>query len=119
AYVSLAAMQQALDVAGKVNTIFVGGHHTDGRDSLIDSVALGAMLQPKLTDYGLALKHVTMKFGQGDAAETIYDYFSLSSERMLIDPAAERVITRALNRTGAQPVLTYLANNIEKVREPG
>jgi putative ABC transport system permease protein len=119
AYVSLAAVQQALDVAGKVNTIFVGGHHTDGRDSLIDSVALGAMLQPKLTDYGLALKHVTMKFGQGAAAEAIYDYFSLSSERMLIDPAAERVIVRALNRTGAQPVLTYLANNIEKVREPG
>ena len=49
--------------------------------------------EPRLEDYGLTLKHVKMTFGEGDKGETIYDYYSLSSERMLLDAAAERLQT--------------------------
>ena len=66
---------------------------------LADVRPLAEYLTPRLADYGLALKHVKLTFGKGDEAETIYDYFSLSSERMLLDAATERVALKALAGT--------------------
>src|SRR5262249_12253763 len=58
-----------------------------------------------------------LRFGEGGNAETILDYYSLASERLLIEPAAERIANKALAGLGAQPGLTYLANTIEKGSE--
>jgi putative ABC transport system permease protein len=118
AYVSLAEVQEALDVPGRINTIFVGDMPAMNEE-LADVRPLAEYLSPRLTDYGLVLKHVKQTFGTGNDAETIFDYYSLSSERLLIDQATEKVIRNALVGLGAQPVLTYLANDIEKIQGTG
>jgi ABC-type antimicrobial peptide transport system permease subunit len=117
AFVSLAAMQAALDVPGKTNTIFIGGRNPALPAPPEASAELAKLLTPRLADYGLALKHVEMKFGEGDEAQTIYDYFSLSSERMLLDDPARVAALRAFGGQHARPLLTYLANSIEKVEQ--
>jgi ABC-type antimicrobial peptide transport system permease subunit len=119
AYVSLAAVQEALDVPERVNTIFVGSVDSGVVAPYSKDLDPAAWLRPRLTDYGLALKHVKRTFDDAERAETIFDYYSLSSERLLIDPAAERVAEKALAGTNAQPLLTYLANNIAKVTSQG
>ncbi len=119
AFVSLAAVQGALDVAGKANAIFVGGKSIEPPAPAAASAELAKFLTPQLSDYGLALKHVRMAFGEGDAKRTIYDYYSLTSERMLLDAAAEKLALRALGAHGPRPLLTYLANGIEKIRPEG
>jgi ABC-type antimicrobial peptide transport system permease subunit len=116
AFVSLAAVQQALEAESKINTIFVGGLPARNEE-LADVRPLAEYLTPRLEDYGLALKRVRMTFGEGEKAETIYDYYSLSSARMLLDAAAERVAANALVNAKPQRALTYLANRIEKVGE--
>lgn len=118
AFVSLASLQGALEVAGKANAIFVGGLNPNEPAPPTSSAALAKLLTPQLADYGLALTHVEMKFGEGDAARTIFDYYSLTSDRMLLDAAADRMAQRAFAGEHAQPLLTYLANDIQKV-EPG
>src|SRR5262245_44778449 len=114
AYVSLEDVQGSLDMQGRINAILLGNvpQYRNNRD---DVAPLSDFLTPRLVDYGLALKHVNLTFGEGDNAETIFDYYSLSSERLLIEPAADRIASKALARLGAQPVLTYLANMIEKI----
>jgi ABC-type antimicrobial peptide transport system permease subunit len=114
AYVSLEDVQESLDMQGRINAILLGNvpQYRNNRD---DVAPLSDFLTPRLVDYGLALKHVKLTFGEGESAETIFDYYSLSSDRLLIEPAAERIASKALARLGAQPVLTYLANTIEKV----
>jgi ABC-type antimicrobial peptide transport system permease subunit len=114
AYVQLAAVQQALDVPGKINTVFVGGMPAVNEE-LADVRPLSEYLTPRLEDYGLKLKHVKMTFGEGGQAQTVYEYYSLSSDRMLLDAAAERIALAAFRDRNARPVLTYLANRIEKV----
>src|SRR5262249_4459465 len=115
AYVALNDVQEALDVPKKINSIFLADAPKSKAAIEGELAPLSYLLSAQLTDYGLVLKHVKMTFGNGDSAQTIYDYFSFSSERLLIEPAAERVITTALKGDRAQPLLTYLANNIEKV----
>ena len=117
AFVSLAAMQGALDVAGKANTIFVGGLNADVPAPPAASGELAQLLTPRLTDDGLALKHVKMTFGEGQAARTIYEYYSLTSDRMLLDTATERAVQRAFAAERPQPLLTYLANSIQKLTD--
>ncbi len=109
AYVSLKDVQGALDVARRINSILVAAPSTKEE-------ALDNSLTSRLIDYGLSLKHAKLTFGEGDNAETIFDYYSLSSDRLLVEPAAEQVASKALARLGARPVLTYLANSIEKIR---
>jgi putative ABC transport system permease protein len=113
-YVSLADMQEALEVEDKVNAIFVGNLPRVNQE-LADVQPLHEYLRPKLVDYGLTLKRVTRKFGDGDNAETIFDYYSLSSDRLLVEPTLQTVIERALRGMQPQPTLTYLANSIEQV----
>jgi ABC-type antimicrobial peptide transport system permease subunit len=115
AYVSLEAVQEALDAAGKINTIFVGDLPASFYSATAKVPPLADDLSPMLADYGLTLKHVRMTFGEGDAAETIYDYFSLTSDRLLLDAAAEKVALAAFASEKPEPVLTYLANKIEKI----
>lgn len=52
-----------------------------------------------------------------DQREVIYDYYSLSTDRMFFSPAAARVARAAFEEQDAQPILTYLANAIGVVRQ--
>lgn len=115
AFVSLAALQDALEQPARANAILVASKNGDQPPDAAASERLQALLQPQLIDFGLAIKHVTHDFGVENDRETILNYFSLSSERMLIDPAAEEAALSAWESHRPHALLTYLANSIEKV----
>lgn len=62
--------------------------------------ALEEHFHPKLADYGLSWKR------------TKQGYFSLTSDRMLFDPALEKAALEAYKQYDPQQVFTYLANTI-------
>ncbi len=106
-FVDRTTLLQALDRAGQANVLL--------SDETIDD----AQLHPSLAQLGLKLERVTKMFSSGDADSTtsIYDYYSLTSERLLLPtPAVERV-------TQAYPSviesMTYLANAIETLDDNG
>jgi ABC-type lipoprotein release transport system permease subunit len=117
AYVSRHALAEALGVAGKVNALAVGVR--EGSEPVPSAVQqrLNDWLRPQLGDYGLALERVTLRFPPTPEGRVIYDYYSLHSDRLLMDEATEAAVAQAVEGLKAQPVLTYLANWIEKVPE--
>jgi ABC-type antimicrobial peptide transport system permease subunit len=114
AYVALDTLQGSLDQSGRINAILAAGVNTDEASPEEARRLLDASLQPTLEDYGLALRRVRREFqpDQG-ASEVIYDYLSLTSERMILSPQVERVVTQAWDARQPQAVLTYLATSIE------
>lgn len=120
AFVALGEMQSALDEPQRGNAIFVGRGSAVARSDQPPAAVLGglkAFFQPELEDYGLHLRHIRRTFGEGDEERVIYDYHTLTSDRMLLDAAAERIGLEGAEE--AQPVLTYLANLIEKIPTEG
>jgi len=120
AYVALEEIQSALFVGeeekGKVNSLFIAGIPSSG-DNPEDATPETEYLSPTLADYGLALKHVRRTFKGHDGKETtIFDYYSLSSDRLLVDDKVGEIAQKAFPHK-AEPVFTYLANTIEKVGE--
>jgi hypothetical protein len=124
AYVATSLLQDALEVPGKVNAIFVAGKNPHQPPSPVASTALAAALHPTLADYGLTLKHVRQTFEPMDAkaqaqadekADVIFDYYSLSSDRMMLQPETEREALQAFQGLKPAPLLTYLANSIAKI----
>lgn len=139
AYVAIESLQDAIDQPGKINAIFVSGHD-DGRlrKPGAAQTALAAAeraLQPRLADFGFKITRVRRTFSppekreQADNQEEIvFDYFSVTTDRMMIEPAAEAAAAKSLlqnsplaperRREGpevrGQPVLTYLANSIRQ-----
>jgi ABC-type antimicrobial peptide transport system permease subunit len=73
--------------------------------------ALAARLEPTMDDFGLGLKRVTQRFG----GETVYDYFSLSSDRLVLPDKTAASIRAAF--PDAVEVFTYLANDLIAVRD--
>ncbi|MFU7557313.1 FtsX-like permease family protein [Roseiconus sp. JC912] len=69
-----------------------------------------AKVRPTLQDLGLKLEHVVDSFED----QTVFEYFSVTSDRLLISDAAVEAITQALPADQVTPVLTYLANEIKK-----
>ena len=74
--------------------------------------ALRQSIRPTLEDYGLTLKRVTKKIGGPSDAKTIFDYWSLSSDQLVLTDEAVKSISRAF--PNATPVFTYLANDIRR-----
>jgi putative ABC transport system permease protein len=122
AYVSLATVQEGLDAALKANAILVAGKRGDAlpkRDNKSGTSELTTLLRPRLVDLGLSLQHVRRTFAKDGHDETILDYFSLSSDRMMLDEATEREALAAFANLQPQPALTYLANEIKKIDPTG
>ncbi|QDU25799.1 FtsX-like permease family protein [Anatilimnocola aggregata] len=117
-YVALAPLQETLEQPGKVNAILVATQDERRLKPAALTAKLQAALRPTLADYGLSLKHVTLNFEQDGKEEPILNYFSLSTNRMLLDETTERVALEAFKKFDAYPVLTYLANSIDKVGAP-
>ena len=72
-------------------------------------------IQPQLEDIGLTLKRVTQTNPEQSDGAPIFDYWTLSSEKLVFSDAIESAIANALPT--AKPVLTYLANDIRKTGE--
>lgn len=85
----------------------------DGQANIaLSSVAIDPdRLKVNLPDLGLKLERVTTTFED----ETIFDYYSVTSDRMLVDETAVNAITKALPVGSVTPAFTYLANAIERV----
>ena len=73
-------------------------------------------IRPTLADNGLVLKRVTKTFDGGNETETVFDYWSLSSDKLVL--TGESVDSIATAFPGATPVFTYLANDIRKIDQP-
>lgn len=111
AYVRPAKIQEALDQNGRMNALLVAGDDTGKLASADMHAKLTLALEPKLTDYGLTLSHVTRDWNN----EKVFDYFQLTSDRMLIDPAVATSAQKALADDHPQLLFTYLATRIERI----
>ncbi|QDU95119.1 ABC transporter permease [Lignipirellula cremea] len=120
AYLLLPPLQGVLrqkdwDDDDRINAIAVAGKSPDAPPDAKASAALRAALKPTLSDYGFLLTHARQEFTpaeEGAAPEEVFDYFSFTSERMLLSEEAEQAAQQAFSAEHAQPVLTYLANAI-------
>jgi len=105
AFVNLAVLQKALDKPDRVNSLFVVSDiNAVNRDAVEQLTSTHEIVtqsfRPKLVDYGLTWS----KAKPG--------YFSLTTDRMLFDPATEAAALAAYQEYNPQPVFTYLANTI-------
>jgi len=121
AYVARETLQAALDQEDRVNAILVAGQSPHTPPGAEAQTALADAFQPAPADYGFALQHVRRTFqpGDGQAEEVVFEYLSLTTDRMLFSPPAERAVLRAWKPWDAQPVSTYLANSLEKASGGG
>lgn len=125
-FLSLATVQDVLEVEGKVNAALVmqpaeAKTPLQGRE-LCDSLNL--KLSPSIEDYGLTLKRHKRIFPdaevdnpsvKGMPPEVVFDYFQLSSEELVIDDETSQIIKDTFGPNTALSNLTYLANAIVKV----
>lgn len=121
AYVARETLQRALDQDGRVNAILVAGQSSQSPPGVEAQTALAESLAPQLADYGFTLQGVRRTFpsdngpaDNGPADDVVLNYLSLTTDRMLFSPPAERAALRAWQSWDAQPVSTYLANSLEK-----
>jgi ABC-type lipoprotein release transport system permease subunit len=123
AYVPLDWLQERLEQPSRANAILVAGLEggaggasaapgTGRASGTQPASTVQALLHPTLADYGIRLKRIAVG-GTGSASGTRAEgYFDFSSERMLLEPAAEKAALAALDHEPIQPVFTYLANTI-------
>ncbi|MDG2182859.1 MAG: FtsX-like permease family protein [Mariniblastus sp.] len=78
----------------------------------MDSEHLRQSLRPSLEDYGLSLKRATQTFSGESGDETVFDYWSLSSDRLVLSDEVAKSTATAFPT--AMPIFTYLANDIRK-----
>ena len=119
AYVNLTDLQLALKQDAKVNAIFVAGSDANHGVTKEQSQALKAALNPKLADLGLRVARHTLTFGDGNAKETIFDYFDLTTDRMVMEQEVVAAIEKAWSSQKPQLISAYLANDIAKENAPG
>ena len=125
AYVALETLQDSVDQEGRVNAVLVDGKLDlplrDKKKSQGILEALNNTLKPKLADYGFSIRRIRRTFQKpnSDQEEEIYDYFTLTTDRMLFEAAAADAAERAFSEDHGQAVFTYLANAIDKLDPDG
>ena len=95
----------------QVNVLLLGSKSETPPGETI-SKQLRSTIRPSLADYGLVLKRVKQTFEAEGKTETVFDYWSLSSDKLVLTEEAVDSIATAF--PGAEPVFTYLANDIRK-----
>lgn len=113
-FVPLPAVQQALQQAARVNGLVVAGKNRGSNQgtTVEQSDKLNAVLQPTADDLGLIFKTVKQTWNQGGEKRTVFEYTSLSSDRLLLTDQQVAVARDAFANERIQPVLTYLANGL-------
>jgi len=122
-FLPLKSLQDALEQPERVNAALVALRpewSALGERAKQAYADLAQSWQPTFEDYGLAIKRVQRTFqpAGSETSETVFDYYSITTDRMIFAPAAARTAARALARFDAQPLFTYLANAIERVDIP-
>lgn len=111
AYVAMKTLQAELEQPDRVNALLVAGPSIENPPDEAASKKLQAAFAPTLSDYGLRIRRVTRQQGE----ETIYDYFELTSDRMLLEPDVVASAQKAFSPEHLQVLFTYLANQIERM----
>ncbi|MCR4414177.1 MAG: FtsX-like permease family protein, partial [Thermoguttaceae bacterium] len=115
AYVAIDWLQERLEQPGRANAILVAGEVSPSPGAE-NAARVPRAWRPLPEDYGLRIE--TTRLG----------YVNITSERMMLDPAAEQEILRGLGALGVervQPALVYLANTMvratgsERAAPPG
>ena len=108
AFVNRETIGDVLDRVGQANAL------------LFDSPVIHDQLNVDLSDLGLKLTHVRQEFRASDeTTQTVLDYYSLTSDRLLLPEAAVDRVVDQLGTAKARRVMTYLANAIERLDETG
>jgi ABC-type antimicrobial peptide transport system permease subunit len=127
AWLPLALVQQAIDRPDELNVIFVDVEPTPPPETARQlAAALEAELPLQFGDYGLNVRRITERFPREDPAgaltgpdkpaepRVVFDYYNVNSSSLLIPAtAAERL--QATFGNDAVPVMTYLANALERI----
>ncbi|MGA2797272.1 MAG: ABC transporter permease, partial [Thermoguttaceae bacterium] len=129
AYIALTWLQERLEQPGRTNAIFVQLQRGEQRSSSASGSKVQNLLSPKLADLGLGIEKTTL------------GYINITSNRMILEPGAEKEILKALRNPNnaltpgpspkgrgedlleppnsklpeglvIQPAFTYLANTI-------
>jgi len=136
AYVPLGWLQRQLGQRGRANAILVAGRSATAEPVPEGNAVLQRLLRPTADDYGLKVEPIPTEYFDYFHVPR-FDYFNITSDRMLIEPAEEKAILQALGGDGAgaagvgptyrrplndgatdrrplsvQPALTYLAITI-------
>ncbi len=121
AYLSLDQLQSALKQSGRVNSLFAATASRFDVPPVESTAAINQLVHPTLSDLGLKVKHVRLAFSPPDTGESsvLYDYCSITSERMILEPQVLAAAERGFSGRRGVPVLTYLANRMEKVGAAG
>ncbi|MEM9645658.1 MAG: FtsX-like permease family protein, partial [Planctomycetota bacterium] len=107
AFMSRALIGEVLDRDGQANAIF-SSVPLDPQDLNLD-----------LQDLGLSLRRiVALDPSTGSDEPPVFDYFSLASERLLLEDDVVRAVEKAF-AMDVLPSMTYLANAIEKLDKDG
>ncbi|MDA7861631.1 FtsX-like permease family protein [Mariniblastus sp.] len=118
-YVSIKLLQDSLarsvlqhkSDSAQANIILISGKGQT-LPTEIDSEQLRLSLRPSLEDYGLTLKRATQTFSDGNNEKTVFDYWSLSSDRLVLSDEVAQSTAAAF--PSAMPIFTYLANDIRR-----
>jgi putative ABC transport system permease protein len=100
AFTAIEPLAHMVEADGRANAILVAGKTAADTPSDQADRLLQIAVKPKLEDYGLSLH------------KTDFDYFNLTSDRMLLEPAVAAAAMKAFADHDPQPVFTYLANYI-------
>ena len=106
-YVNRSVIGKALDRSGQANVL------------LLDRRITADDLTLDLADFGLNLRRIQQVFAEGESSEIVYDYYSLTSDRLLLPDPAVQVIREQFSDSQISEVTTYLANAIERLDEDG
>ncbi|HHK42987.1 MAG TPA: hypothetical protein ENJ50_11255, partial [Planctomycetaceae bacterium] len=112
AFVSAESLREVLEQEDRWNALFLAQSVPSSDD---DDVSLLEAMQWELADVGVEVRRVRLvdpTKGAGDG-HAVYDYHALWSDRLFVPEAIDRAVERVFDGQ-AQPVLTYLANSIEK-----
>ncbi|MEO2008415.1 MAG: FtsX-like permease family protein [Pirellulaceae bacterium] len=118
AFVTLAALQEQLEETDKCNALFVAGVNSepaaDGQQWLDEQIRLTPV------DLGLHIRRHRLQspaldegeVGGADAAAVAFDYFSVTTDRMVLEDAVAASVQSVADRWNGQSAITYLADSI-------
>lgn len=126
AFVPLELVQRTLKRDQQINALFLARKTTSSASTardlpqskiLSEKLLEGAELT--LEDLGIRIERITKKFPESETsdsepAKTIYDYYHITSDQLLLPPESSNAIQKKLGPDQCQGILTYLANNLEK-----
>lgn len=122
AWLPLDVVQDALDRPGQANMLLAtaGREPPGGGAGAAGAEAWVREIPWQLEDYGLQLKEADIGYvDDSDQRQSTLRYWSLTSDRMLLDEGTVDAVTKEFGPQSVQPVLTYLANAIQRLDGAG